>query len=269
MDQEPTIFRRLFSLQGKAALVTGASGGIGRVIATTLANAGANVGLSGTRQAELEELRAEILAQGGQAVVLPANLSEPAAPGQLIADAYAALGRLDVLVNCAGINRRKPIAMVTQDDFDAITAVNLRSLLFLSQAAQPIMRAQGGGKIINVGSITSFDALGDVSVYGATKAAVAQLTKTMAVEWARDNIQVNCIAPGFMMTPLTAEGVWGNPQRHKWLIDRIPAHRPGDPEELAGAILLLAAPASSYMTGHTVVVDGGYLIGGWWQQHEE
>jgi NAD(P)-dependent dehydrogenase (short-subunit alcohol dehydrogenase family) len=224
-DQEPSIFRRLFSLQDRAALVTGASGGLGQAIATTLAEAGAAVGLSGTRRPELEALRTEILEKGGQAEVLPADLSDS-------------------------------------------NAVNLRSVLFLSQAAQPIMREQGGGKIINVGSITSFDALGDVSVYGATKAAIAQLTKTMAVEWARDNIQVNCIAPGFMMTPLTAGAVWGNEQRHKWLIERIPAHRPGEPEELSGAVLLLASPASSYMTGHTLVVDGGYLIGGWWQPYD-
>jgi NAD(P)-dependent dehydrogenase (short-subunit alcohol dehydrogenase family) len=269
MAQEPTIFHRLFSLQDRTALVTGASGGIGRVIATTLAEAGANVGLSGTRLAELETLRAEIVDKGGQAAVLPADLSDSSASMRLIADAHAALGGLDILVNCAGINRRKPIAMVTEDDFDAITAVNLRSVLFLSQAAHALMREQGGGKIVNVGSITSFDALGDVSVYGATKAAIAQLTKTMAVEWARDNIQVNCIAPGFMMTPLTAGAVWGNEQRRRWLLDRIPAHRPGDPEELAGAVLLLASPASSYMTGHTLVVDGGYLIGGWWEQHAQ
>jgi NAD(P)-dependent dehydrogenase (short-subunit alcohol dehydrogenase family) len=269
MNKEPSILRRLFSLEGRTALVTGASGGIGRVFAITLAEAGATVGLSGTRQGELEQVRGEILALGGQAVVLPADLSQSASSKQLIADAHAALGRLDILVNCAGINRRKPISMVTEEDYDAITAVNLRSVLFLSQAAHAIMREQGGGKIINVGSITSFDALGDVSVYGATKAAIAQLTRTMAVEWARDNIQVNCIAPGFMMTPLTAEGVWGNEQRRTWLLDRIPAHRPGDPEELAGAVLLLASPASSYMTGHTLVVDGGYLIGGWWQGYEQ
>ena len=266
MEQQPSLFDRLFSLQGKTALVTGASGGLGQAIARTLAEAGAIVGLNGTRLTGLEELRAEIEALGGKAVVLPADLGDVAACRALIADAHAALGRLDVLVNCAGINRRKPIVEVTEDDFDTIVAVNLRSILFLSQAAQPIMCAEGGGKIINIGSITSFDGLGDVSVYGATKGAVIQLTRTMAIEWAQDNIQVNCIAPGFMMTPLTEGPVWGDEGRRQWLLERIPARRPGMPEELAGAVLLLASQASSYMTGHTVVVDGGYLVGGWWRR---
>ncbi len=269
MEHQPALFRRLFSLEGKTALVTGASGGIGRVIAQSLAGAGATVGLHGTRVGELHELRDEIEGQGGRARVLPADLREVAACRQLIADAHSALGRLDVLVNCAGINRRKPIVEVTDEDFDTVVAVNLRGLFFLSQAAQPIMRAQGGGKIINVGSVTSFDGLGDVSVYGATKGAVIQLTRTMAVEWARDNIQVNCVAPGFMMTPLTEGPVWGDEWRRSWLIDRIPARRAGMPEELAGTVLLLASPASSYMTGHTIVVDGGYLVGGSWQRDEQ
>ena len=269
MQRELSLLRRLFSLEGKAALITGASGGIGRAIAHALVEAGAVVGLNGTRAGELEELRREIEANDGRAIVLPADLREVAACRQLIAAARAALGRLDVLVNCAGINRRKPISEVSEDDFEAIMAVNLRSLFFLCQAAQPIMRAQGGGKIINIGSITSFDGLGTVSVYGATKAAVAQLTRTMAIEWAQDNIQVNCLAPGFILTPLTEVPVWGDEWRRQWLMERIPARRPGMPEELVGAILLLASPASSYMTGHTLVVDGGYLVGGSWQRDEQ
>lgn len=268
MEQQTAMFQRLFGLDGQTALVTGASGGLGRAIAQTLAEAGAYVGLHGTRLPELEAVRAEIEQCGGRAVVLPADLRDPDACRQLIASAGEALGRLDILVNNAGLNRRKPIAEVTDEDFEIITAVNLRSVFLLSQAAQPIMRAQGGGKIINIGSITTFDGLADVSVYGATKAAVGHLTKTMAIEWARDNIQVNCIAPGFMMTPLTEGPVWGDPHRRQWLLERIPARRPGAPEELAGAILLLASPSSSYITGHTLVVDGGYLVGGSWTPDE-
>ncbi len=268
MQQEPALLRRLFSLEGKAALVTGASGGIGQALARGLADAGAVVGLHGTRVRELEELRQEIEARGGRALALPADLGEVAACRQLIGDAHAGLGRLDILVNCAGINRRKPIAEVAEEDFEAVMAVNLRGLFFVSQAAQPIMRAQGGGKIINVGSVTSLDGLSDVSIYGATKAAVAQLTKTMALEWARDNIQVNCLAPGFMMTPLTEGPLWGDDWRRQWLLSRIAAGRPGLPDELVGAALLLASPASSYLTGHTLVVDGGYLIGGSWQRED-
>lgn len=269
MDQETSLFERLFSLRGQAALVTGASGGIGRAIAHALAEAGAVVGLNGTRADVLEELRAAIEAHGGQAIAMPADLREVAECRRLVEEAHAALGRLDVLINCAGINRRKPIVAVTEEDFDVVHAVNLRSLFFLCQAAQPIMRAGGGGKIVNVGSVTSVDGLGEVSVYGATKGAVAQLTKTMAVEWAGDNIQVNCLAPGFMLTPLTEGPVWGDERRSRWLTERIPARRPGMPEELVGAVLLLVSPASSYMTGHTLVVDGGYLAGGSWQPHEQ
>jgi 2-deoxy-D-gluconate 3-dehydrogenase len=264
MDHEPSFLRRLFSLEGRTALITGASGGIGSALALGLAETGVTVGLHGTRLDQLEELHAQVAARGGRATILPADLGDIAACRRLIAGAHTALGRLDILINCAGINRRKPAAAVTEEDFEAIVAVNLRSLFFLCQAVQPIMRAQGGGKIINIGSVTSVDGLGEVSVYGATKAAVAQLTKTLAVEWAKDNIQVNCLAPGFIVTPLTETALWGDAWRRQWLLDRIPARRPGMPEELVGAVLLLASAASSYLTGHTLVVDGGYLAGGSW-----
>ena len=264
MDHEVSFLQRLFSLDGRTALITGASGGIGSALALGLAEAGAAVGLHGTRLHQLEELQAQIEAGGGRAVCLPADLRDLAACRHLIADAHSALGRLDVLINCAGINRRKPAETVSEEDFEAIVAVNLRSLFFLCQAAQPIMRAQGGGKIVNIGSVTSVDGLGEVSVYGATKSAVAELTKTLAVEWARDNIQVNCLAPGFIVTPLTETTLWGDAWRRQWLLDRIPARRPGMPEDLVGAVLLLSSAASSYLTGHTLVVDGGYLAGGSW-----
>jgi NAD(P)-dependent dehydrogenase (short-subunit alcohol dehydrogenase family) len=268
MTDAASLFHRLFALDGKAALVTGASGGIGRALAVALAEAGAAVGIHGRASAQMEQTRRLIETVGGRAVTLIADLGGVEACRKLIADAHAALGRLDVLINCAGINRRKPIAAVTDDDFEAIVAVNLRTAFFLSQAAHPIMRAQGGGKIINIGSLTSFIGLGSVSVYGATKAALAQLTKTMAVEWAKDNIQVNCLAPGFMLTPLTDTALWGDQYKREWLLDRIPARRPGQPEELVGLALLLASPASSYLTGQTIAVDGGVLAGGWWEHDE-
>jgi 2-deoxy-D-gluconate 3-dehydrogenase len=259
------IFERLFSLHSKTALITGAGGGIGQVLAVALAEAGAVVGLHDITTDRLAETQRAVEAAGRQTIVLAADLQDVDACRHLIANAHAALGRLDVLVNCAAMNRRKPIADVTQDDFDTIVAVNLRSIYFLSQAAQPIMRAQGGGKIIHVGSINSFYGLDTVSVYGLAKGALAQLTKVMAVEWAKDNIQVNCIAPGFMDTPLS-KPVWADKRRATWLRSRIPARRPGQPEELLGVFLLLASPASSYLTGQTIVVDGGFLAGGSWEQ---
>jgi NAD(P)-dependent dehydrogenase (short-subunit alcohol dehydrogenase family) len=202
---------------------------------------------------------------GGHALPLVADLREVDACRRLIAEVYEGLGRLDVLVNCAGMNRRARIEAVTLDDYETIMAVNLRSLYFLSQAAHRIMRAQGGGKIIHIGSVNSSMGLGTVSVYGMTKGAVAQVTRTMAIEWAKDNIQVNCIAPGFMMTPLTETSLWGDDQKRRWLLDRIPMRRPGQPDELVGITLLLASGASSYLTGQTIAVDGGVLAGGSWE----
>jgi 2-deoxy-D-gluconate 3-dehydrogenase len=195
-------------------------------------------------------------------------LSRVEACRQLVTEAHQALGGLDVLINCAGVNRRKPIAAVTEADFETIMDINLRSIFFLSQAAQPIMRQQGGGKIINIGSVNSHYGLGMISVYGASKGGLVQMTRVMAVEWAKDNIQVNCLTPGFMITPLTEEPLWGHPHRSRWLRNRIPARRPGQPEELLGAALLLASAASSYMTGTTVVIDGGFLAGGSWEEDE-
>jgi 2-deoxy-D-gluconate 3-dehydrogenase len=264
-QSQPSILERLFSMQDKTVLVTGAGGGIGHILAIALAEAGAIIGLHDIALERLAEPQRAVTAAGGRPIALVADLGDVEACRRLIAEAHQRLGRLDVLINCAAINRRKPIVATTQDDFDTIVAVNLRSVYFLSQAAQPLMRDQGGGKIIHVGSINIFYGLDTVSVYGLAKAALAQLTKVMAVEWARDNIQVNCLAPGFMDTPLSRP-VWADAARAGWLRSRIPARRPGQPEELLGAVLLLASTASSYLTGQTIIVDGGFLAGGSWEQ---
>ena len=174
----------------------------------------------------------------------------------------------DILVNNAGTNRRKPIVDVTEDDYAFITATNIRAVYFLSQTAQAIMQAQGGGKIIHIGSMNVHYALESVSVYGLTKGALAQLTKVQAVEWAADNIQVNCITPGFVKTPLS-QPIWDDPQKESWLLACIPMRRAGQPEDLIGAALLLAAPASAYITGQNLVVDGGFMAGGSWNHDAE
>lgn len=253
-----------FSLAGKTALVTGASGGIGRALAAGLAGAGAAVALHGRSEEQLAEAKRGIESSGGRAITITADLNDPASCERLIADAHQALGRLDVLVNCAGMNRRKPIEQVPAEDFDTIVNVNLRSVYFLSQAAHPIMRRQGGGKVVHVASLTSSIALAGTSVYGVTKAALAQLAKTQAVEWAKDNIQVNCLAPGFIRTPLTEASVWGDERRRRWLMGRIPAKRAGEPEDMVAAVLFMAGPGSSYLTGQMITVDGGVLAGGSW-----
>jgi NAD(P)-dependent dehydrogenase (short-subunit alcohol dehydrogenase family) len=260
--------RATFGLEGRTALVTGASSGLGRSFASTLARAGARVAIHGRDRPRLRETRAAIEAEGGHCVELTADLRDPASCRRLLDEAHAALGRLDVLVNNAGMNRRRPIAEATVDDFDDIVATNLRSAFILGQAAQPIMRDQGGGAIVNVGSITDRYGLGSVAVYGMTKAALAQLTRTMAVEWARDGIRVNGLSPGFIVTPLTESAVWAVPQRRDWLLARIPAGRPGRPDDLAATLLLLASPASPYLTGQVIHVDGGFLAGGGWDVGE-
>lgn len=261
----PSILQRLFSLQGKTALITGASGGIGTVLALALAEAGATVGVHGRSAEKVAETCRQIEEAGGRAQGFTADLAATEANPKLIADAVAKLGRLDILVNCAGINRRKPVVEVTPEDYDTIMAVNLRSIFFLCQAAHPHLKAQGGGKIININSLNSLFGLGTIAVYGASKAGLAQITRVMAVEWAKDNIQVNGIIPGFIRTPLTEGPLWQTPHRATWLHSRIPLRRPGEPEDLIGAALLLASPASDYITGTTITVDGGFMAGGSWE----
>lgn len=259
------ILTRLFSLEGKGVLVTGASGGIGRELAVGLAEAGASVGVHGRNTEEIEITCSQVEAVGGRATPLPADLSDTTACRTLIADTLGALGRLDILVNCAATNRRMPISEVSEDDYDFIMAVNLKSVYFLTQTAHPIMRDQGGGKVIHIGSINAFFGLDTVSVYGASKGGMAQLTKVMAVEWAPDNIQVNCIVPGFIHTPLS-EPLWSDHQKSRWFRSRLPMRRPGEPEELLGLTLFLASHASDYVTGQSIVIDGGFSAGGSWDR---
>jgi NAD(P)-dependent dehydrogenase (short-subunit alcohol dehydrogenase family) len=261
----PSILDRLFALHGKCALVTGGSGGIGRALAVALAEAGAAVAVHGRDEQDLAETRRQIEVAGGRAIVLRAELADVEACRKLVADTVKHLGRLDVLVNCAGANRRRPLAEATADDFDFLMAVNLRSAFLLCQEARSVMKARGGGKIINIGSLTTTWGVGGVGVYGMTKSALGHLTRTLAVEWSRDNIQVNCLAPGFIMTPLTEKGLWGDEGRRKWILDRVPARRPGQPEDLIGTTLLLASSASDFLTGQIITVDGGFLAGGWWE----
>ncbi|MCX6365580.1 MAG: glucose 1-dehydrogenase [Armatimonadetes bacterium] len=257
------ILESLFGLEGKVALVTGASGGIGSAIAKAYAEAGATVVLNGTRREKLEAL-AEEIGLPEKTVIMPADLSTPEACKGLIAQIESELGRLDILVNNAGINRRKPFEDFTEEDYRTILSVNLDGVFFLSQAVHPLMKKNGGGKIIQIGSMTSYVGIGNVGVYGMTKSAIGQLAKTLAVEWAKDNIQVNCLCPGFIVTPLTEAGMFSDEKKVKWILGRVPAHRPGTPEDLLGVALLLASPASSYLTGQLIAIDGGFLAGGSW-----
>ncbi|MCS7056122.1 MAG: SDR family oxidoreductase [Thermoflexales bacterium] len=254
----------LFSLKDQVALITGGSGDIGMAIAMAYARAGAHIALHGRRADKLQTRRSAFASLPVRVEVFPADISKVATIRQLAHDVVATFGKVDILVNCAGINRRKPILEFTEAEYEEIMAVHVRAAFFLSQAIAPFMIAQGGGKIIHVGSATIRTGLADVSVYGMAKASLDALTRSMAVEWAEHNIQVNCLAPGFLMTEMTREGLWGHERRSKWLLDRIPMRRPGLPEEIAAAALLLASRGSSYLTGQTIYVDGGFAAGSKW-----
>ena len=245
------------------ALITGASGGIGRALADGLSAAGATVAFSGRNATRLDEAVTAILANGGAAAAFPVDIENVDSVRGLVDATMGAFGRIDILVNCAGMNRRQPIVDVTSETYDQIMNVNLKSAYFLSQAVAPIMARQGGGKIIHIGSINAAIGLSGVSVYGLSKSALVQTTKVMAIEWAKDNIQVNTLCPGFIKTELT-EPLWQDPNRSGWIMDRLSIKRPGKPEDLIGMAIYLASQASNYTTGQAMYVDGGMLAGSPW-----
>ncbi len=266
MAEASGILERLFSLAGKVVLITGASGGIGRALAIGLAEAGATIAVHGRKADEIDTTCKLVEGVGGKALPLAAELADAKIARELVETTAGTLGRLDVLINCAAMNRRKPILEVTEDDYDTIMAVNLKSVYFLTQAAHPHLRERGG-KVIHIGSINVLYGLDTVSVYGASKGGMHQLTKVMAVEWATDNIQVNCIVPGFIYTPL-AKPLWADEKRAHWFRSRLPMRRPGQPEELVGLTLFLASHASDYVTGQSFIIDGGFTAGGSWHSDE-
>jgi 2-deoxy-D-gluconate 3-dehydrogenase len=245
-----------FSLAGKVALVTGASRGLGAGMALGLAAAGADVVLHASAPPAETALAVERL--GRRAAALAADLGDPAAPARLAADALAVYGRLDILINNAGIIRRQPADEHSDEFWDAVIEVNLSSVFRLSRAVGRHMLERGSGKIVNVASILSFQGGVTVPGYAAAKGGVAQLTKALANEWAGRGINVNAIAPGYMVTDNTA-GLRADQVRTRQITERIPAGRWGTPADLAGAVVFLASPASDYVNGHLLAVDGGWL----------
>jgi 2-deoxy-D-gluconate 3-dehydrogenase len=245
-----------FSLAGRVALVTGASRGLGAGMALGLAEAGADVVLHASTPPVETATAVEQL--GRRAVPVAADLSDPAAPARLAADALAVYGRLDILINNAGIIRRQPAGEHSDEYWDAVIAVNLSSVFRLSRAVGRHMLERGSGKIINVASLLSFQGGMTVPGYAAAKGGVAQLTKALANEWASRGINVNAIAPGYMITENTAP-VRADEIRTRQISERIPAGRWGTPADLAGAAVFLASAASDYVNGHVLAVDGGWL----------
>ena len=247
-----------FDLHGQAALVTGAARGLGRAIAVALAQAGADVAL-GLRDINTGgELVREIEAMGRRALPLQMDMARLEQVRRAIQQAAAHFGRLDILVNNAGIAPENLAENVREEDFDLTLAVNLKGTFFASQESGRIMIQQKRGCIINMSSQAGFAALPAESVYCMTKAAIAHLTKCLAVEWGKYNIRVNAVAPTFIHTPGTASAL-ADPAFRQDVIERIAAlHRIGEPIEVAGAVIFLASPAASLITGHTLLIDGGW-----------
>lgn len=254
----------LFSLEGRVAIVTGAAGGIGRWLAAGLGAAGASVLLTDLDEMGLSELESVLGAAGIDAAAVVVDLADEGAAERIVNKAIDRFGGVDVLVNNAAVNRRMPMLEMDPATWDWITRINMRLPYFLSQRAARAMIEQGrGGSIVSISSLNVEYALEHVSVYGLTKAGISQLTRHMALEWAEHGIRANAIAPGFMDTPLAAP-IWADADMSRWIFNRVPLERAGQPSELVGACLLLASDAGSFLTGQTLLVDGGARAGGRW-----
>jgi NAD(P)-dependent dehydrogenase (short-subunit alcohol dehydrogenase family) len=254
----------LFSLEGRVAVVTGAAGGIGRWLAAGLGSAGAAVLVTDVDEGALGDVESTLRDAGVDVASAVVDLARDDAPELVVAAAVERLGGLHVLVNNAAVNKRLPILEMDTATWDWITRLDLRLPYFLSRRAAEQMIDQGaGGAIVSISSLNAFYALEHISVYGPAKAGLSQLMRVMALEWVGHGIRANAIAPGFMDTPLAAP-IWADPERTRWIFNRVPVERPGRPDELIGACLLLASDAGSFITGQTLIVDGGALAGGRW-----
>jgi len=248
-----------FSLSGKVALVTGGSRGIGKSIAVGLARFGADVAVTSRKLPDLEEVAAEIKGLGRRSIALATHVGRMDEINNLVPKIKAELGRIDILVNNAGTNpTMDPAINIEERAWDSIMNLNLKGLFFLSQAVARLMQEQGGGKIVNIASVAGItpDIL---PVYSISKAGVIMATKVMAQQWAQYNIRVNAIAPGLVKTRFS-EALWNNPDIAQAVMMRTPLQRIGEPDEMVGATIFLASDASSYVTGHILVVDGGSVI---------
>lgn len=248
-----------FSVAGKVALITGASSGFGRHFATVLAREGAKVGLAARRLDALDCVAREIRSAGGVAATVKLDVADVATIAPAVAAIERELGRIDVLVNNSGTSVVKPLLEHTEQDWDAVVDVNLKGAFFVASEVARRMRDDGrGGSIVNIESILSFRQTGHIPGYVASKAGLTQLTKTMALELARYNIRVNGIAPGYFSTDINRDFLAS--EAGAAMVKRIPQRRAGNIEDLEGPLLLLACDASRYMTGTTLVVDGGHLV---------
>lgn len=248
-----------FSLDGKSVLVTGATGGIGRAVVDLMGKAGARLFLQGTREEALKSLSQELADKGVESSFFAGDLTVAGIPAQAVRAAVSDMGALDVAVNCAGINRPQKSLDVTEENWDAVLDTNLKALFFICQAAGKEMLKKGHGSIINISSQAGSVALPLRAAYCSSKGGVDQLTRTLAVEWAPHGVRVNAVAPTFVETPFTAR-MFEDEAFKRYVLDSIPMQRMAEPREVAYAVLFLACDFSEIITGHILMVDGGWTI---------
>lgn len=250
----------LFDLTGQVAIVTGASRGLGQFFARALGRAGADLVLTSRKRETLADFAAEIESLGRRTLSLDLDVRSQESIERMVADAEAAFGQIHILVNNAGCNIRKPALDVTWADWNQVLDTNLRGTFFVAQAVARRMIAKGYGRIINIGSVTSVFGYAGLAPYGASRGGVRQLTMSLADDWGRSGVTVNCLAPGWFRTEQN-KVLYEDQEWVEYLTDRIPVKRPGQPHDLDGAVVFLASEASRYVTGQTLLVDGGISTG--------
>jgi NAD(P)-dependent dehydrogenase (short-subunit alcohol dehydrogenase family) len=254
------VMEKQFDLTGKVAVVTGASRGLGQYMGRALARAGADLVITSRKLADLSDFKAEIEAMGRKALPLELDVRDEASIRAVAPAALAHYGKVDILLNNAGCNVRKPALDVTWEDWNLVLETNLRGPFFVAQVFAADMVKRGYGRIINIGSVTSVAGYAGIGPYCASRGGIKQLTMSLADEWGANGVTVNCLAPGWFKTKQNAV-LYENTEWVEYLKDRIPMKRPGQPDDLDGAVVFLASDASAYITGQTLLVDGGISTG--------
>jgi NAD(P)-dependent dehydrogenase (short-subunit alcohol dehydrogenase family) len=250
----------MFDLSGKVAIITGSSRGIGRSIAESMSRAGAKVVISSRKAEACDNVVAAITESGGEAIAVPCNVADPAQLQNLVDQTVATWGRLDILVCNAAVNPYfGPMETMPEDAYDRIMNCNVKSTFLLTRMAAPLMAKGGGGNIILISSIGGNQGSNTLAIYGISKAADSSMTKSLAIEWGSRGIRANCIAPGLIKTDMS-RALWENEKLLKNVEEGTPVHRIGQPEDVGGVAVFLASKAAAYITGQTIVVDGGITI---------